>query len=389
MTRRTKIVAVGVVLAIGTGLTFVFRPSRLPVETAKVHRGTLQEVSEEEGKTRIHDHYIVAATVGGKLRRLNLHAGDLVSSNQVLAWIDPAPIDPRESAVLEARLRAARAAKQQADALAAKAQVSYSQAETDITRARELHVSGIISRETFDRALTSHKSARQELEAAQAAVESAGSHIQEAESALMVYESNRNDMPTQLRAPSSGRVLRIMEQSERVVAPGTPIVEIGYTPRLEIVADFLTREAVRIRPGMPVSVSDWGGDAPLRAHVRTVEPGAFTKVSALGVEEQRANVICDFDEGSEGLQDAYHVYVKVTTWQAPDVTVAPSSSVFRSGNDWAVFLVRDGKARKTLVKFGHRGEQEWEVLSGLTADDEVIIHPGAAVTDGALVTPVS
>jgi HlyD family secretion protein len=193
-------------------------------------------------------------------------------------------------------------------------------------------------------------------------------------------------LPTQVRTPTDGPVLKLFEQSERVVPSGAPIVEIGFTPRLEVASDFLTREAVRIRSGMPVLITDWGGDKPLRGHVRIVEPGAFTKVSALGVEEQRANVICDFDQHPDGLQDAYHLNVRVITWQNPSALAVPSGAVFRSGEEWAVFAVRKNKASMTLLKIGHKGEQDWEVLDGLNAGEQVIVHTATQLSDGVRVT---
>jgi len=182
-----------------------------------------------------------------------------------------------------------------------------------------------------------------------------------------------------------GRILRLLELSERVVVAGTPIIEIGYTPRLEVVADFLTQDAVKISPGMAAIIDDWGGDRPLRARVRMVEPGAFAKISALEVEEQRANVVLDFLEGSDKLEDAYRVEVRVITWENPEVLKVPSSAVFRSQKDWSVFKLDNGKVRKTIVQLGHRGTFELEVLQGLVDGDIVITHPSADIKDGVRV----
>ena len=173
--------------------------------------------------------------------------------------------------------------------------------------------------------------------------------------------------------------------ASQCAVPGTPILEIGYTPRLEIVADFLTRDAVRIRPGMPARITDWGGDTPIPAQVRMIEPGGFTKISALGVEEQRVNVICDFTGDSHGMEDGYHVGTRVIVWAGKDVLLVPSSAVFRSSADWAVFTLKNGRARKTIVQIGHRGDVHWEAKSGLQLGDHVITHPSADVDDGARV----
>lgn len=382
MRGRTRIITGIAVLLLTAGLALVFRPSPVTVETASIRRGHLQEIVEEEGKTRMHDHFVLAATVTGQLRRVDLHAGDYVQSGQPVAWIDPTPIDPRQRAVLEARLNAALAAQQQADALAGRTQAEYKQTKEDLARGHELFKQGIISKEAFDKAVTLEEATSKQLQAAASGAQSAAYQVEEAKSALLVYQSGRSDLPTAVISPVSGRILKLIEQSERVVSPGTPIAEIGYTPRLEIVSDFLTRDAVRIKPGMAAKITDWGGDSPIPARVRMVESGAFTKISALGVEEQRVNVICDFEGDPQSLQDAYHVEVQVILWDAADVLLVPSSAVFRSGNEWAVFTVRNGKAYVAPIEIGHRGQSQWEVIDGLQAGNLVITHPSAGVKDG-------
>jgi HlyD family secretion protein len=385
MKRRTQFALLVVALLIAAGVVMLFRPSPIPVQIVQVQRGPLQEIVEEEGKARMHDHFIVAATVNGTLKRVDLHAGDHVRAGQTLAWFDPAPIEPRLTAVLEARLKSTRAAQQQAEALAGRAKADAAQAEKDLTRARELYQHGIVSTEALDKATTLDEAARKQLQASLSGVESAEHQVEEIQAALLVQQNGNSNLPTAVTSPVDGRVLRLIEQSERVVGPGTPIMEIGYSPRLEIVADFLTRDAVRIRPGMPAAITDWGGDTSIPARVRMVEPGAFTKISALGVEEQRVNVICDFTGDTHALQDGYHVETRVIVWEGKDVLLVPSSAVFRSSGDWAVFAVKDGRARKTIVQIGHRGEVNWEVREGLQPGDHVIAHPSAEVDDGVKV----
>jgi HlyD family secretion protein len=362
----------------------IFRTKPVPVETASIHRGNLQEIVEQEGKTRMHDHFVLAAQVAGKLRRIDLHAGDVVHEDDTVAWIDPAPIDPRQHAVLEARLHAAIAAQQQAEALAARSQAEYEQTEKDLARGQELYKQGVISKETKDRAETLEMAMSKQLRAAKSGAESAAFQVEEAKSALLVYQ-DRGDLPTPVLSPVGGRVLKLLEQSEKVVGTGTPILEIGYTPRLEAVADFLTRDAVKIRPLMAAMITDWGGESPIQARVRTVEPGAFTKISALGVEEQRVNVICDFVGDPQNLEDAYHVEVQVIIWDGKDVLRVPSSAVFRSGESWSAFVVRNGVARQIPLKIGHQGETYWEVLEGLQVGDDVVVHPNADVKDAVRV----
>jgi HlyD family secretion protein len=386
MKKRTRGIALIVTLLLMAALAFVFRPSRVPVETEVIRTGHLQEIIEEEGKARMHDHFVLAAMVSGQLRRVDLHAGDNVKAGQTVAWIDPAPIDPRQRAVLEARVHAAQATKQQADAVAERVQAEYRQTEEDLARNKELYRHGIISKEAMDKVSTLAEITSRQRVGAEAGAQSAAYQVEETQSALLVYGQDRADLPSSILSPVSGRILRLIEQSEKVVSAGTPIVEIGYSPRLEVVADFLTRDAVRIKPGMPAMFTDWGGDKPIPARVRMVEPGAFTKISALGVEEQRVNVLCDFAGSPETLKDAYHVEVQVIVWEAPDVLLVPSSAVFRLGNEWMVFTVRDGVAHSSPLQIGHRGENQWEVIKGLRVGDVVITHPGADVKDKARVS---
>jgi HlyD family secretion protein len=385
MKKRTMFITVLAVLLVITGLVLAFRPKPLTVETAAVVRGRLQETVEEEGKTRMHDHFVLAAPVAGKLRRIELHAGDSVRAGQVITFIDPLPIEPRQTAVLQAHLDATQAAQREADDLVGQTQAQSEQANIDLERTRKLFDQRVTSKEAFDRANSLASSTAKQLDAAKSRAKAAASQVVEAQAALLTQTSGRSDLPAPVASPVGGRILRLLELSERVVVAGTPIVEIGYAPRLEVVADFLTQDAVKISPGMGAIIDDWGGDKPLRARVRIVEPGAFTKISALGVEEQRANVVLDFLEGSDKLEDAYRVEVRVITWESPDVLKVPSSAVFRSGTSWAVFRIEKGLARKTLVQLGHRGTFEIEVIQGFAAGDTVITHPSADIKDGVRV----
>ncbi|HEY6967951.1 MAG TPA: efflux RND transporter periplasmic adaptor subunit [Candidatus Angelobacter sp.] len=382
MKRRNRILFTTAALVIAGGLFMALRPKPITVQTAAVSAGPLQQTLDEEAKTRMHDHFVMAASVAGKLRRIELHAGDPVRAGQIIAWVDPTPIDPRETAVLQARLAAARATQQQADAEVGRAKAENDQAALDLERTRKLFEQGVASKESCDKAVNLAAATGKQLEAATSKAQSAAYQVKEAHAALMSRASDHPSAPVPIQSPVSGRVLRLLEQSERVVTAGTPLVEIGYTPKLEIVADYLTRDAVQISPGMDALIEDWGGDKALRARVRTVEPGGFTKISALGVEEQRANVVLDFVDGSDKLADAYRVEVRVITWQAPNVLKVPSSAVFRSGEEWALFIVRNGVAHQTTVKLGHRGAAETEVMQGVTTGDSVIIHPSAEVKEG-------
>jgi len=367
------------------GVIVAFRPASILVETATVKKGPLQEVVSEEGKTRMHDHFVVAATVSGKLRRVDLHPGDAVHAGDIVAWLDPAPIDPRNIAMLEARLEATRAVQQEANSLVGRAEAEHHQATADLERTRALWAEGVTSKESLDKAATLASSAAMQFEAAKSRAQSAAYQVEEARSALLSHGADPSAMPVPIRCPIDGRVLKVLEQSERVVPSGTPIIEIGHSPKMEIVADFLTRDAVQIASGMDALIADWGGDKALRARVRVVEPGGFTKISALGVEEQRANVVLDFVDISDRLADGYRVEVKIIIWQDSNVLKIPASAVFRSGENWAAFTVRNGIARRTQVQLGHRGDFEMELLSGVSAGDQIILHPSTNVEDGTRV----
>lgn len=388
MTKRSIIIGIAAASATTLLLFAIFRPAPISVEISKVQHGDLEEMVEQEGKTRMHDHFVLAAEVAGRLRRIDLHAGDAVRAGETVAWIDPTPIEPRQRAVLEARLNAAISTQLQAHALAARAQAEYDQAAKDLARGKELYQHGIVSKDAFEKANTIETAALKQLHAAESASQAAAFQVEEVRSALLVY-TDRSDLPTPVITPVDGRVLRLFEPSEKIVSPGSPILEIGYTPRLEIVADFLTRDAVKIRPGMPARVTDWGGGSSLAARVRTIEPGAFTKISALGVEEQRVNVICDFTSDPQNLEDAYHLELQVILWKGHNVLLVPSSAVFRYGQEWATFVIEKGRAHRMPLRIGHQGEINWEVLSGLNIGDHVIVHPSAAVADGIRVHPIS
>lgn len=385
MKRRNKIALAIVAAVVVVGLVLAFRPKAISVEMVAIKKGSIQETLDEEGKTRMHDRFILASAVAGKLRRIQLHAGDHLRSGEVLAWIDPAPIEPRQTAVLQARLEVARAAKREADALVGHAQAQHDQAASDLTRSKKLFDQGVSSKESLEKADSLAAASAKQLEAARSREQAAAHQVEEATAALMNEGDNHESVPVAVRSPIDGRILRLLEQSEKVLAPGTPIAEIGYTPKLEIVADFLTADAVKIHPGMDAIIEDWGGDRPLHARVRVVEPGAFTKISALGVEEQRVNVILDFTEDSANLADAYRVEVRVITWEDSDALSVPASAVFRTNEKWAVFRVSTGLAHRTLVKLGHQGSYETEVLEGLNVGDLIILHPSPDVQEGARV----
>jgi len=380
-----KLVLVAAVAGIAVLLALAFRPAALDVDIAAVQRGALQETLEQEGKTRMHDSFVLASPVAGRLKRIELHAGDPVKVGEIVATIDPVPLEPQQRAALEARLQTAQELEREAAARVQRAEADSSQAKADLERATKLAAEGVIAREALEKAQTADKTANKELDAALFKSKAAASQVEEAKAALLATAAQdpAGIKTVYLRSPVPGRILRLIEQSERVVGQGTPVVSIGYTPRLEIVADYLTTDAVKISPGMPALIEEWGGSKPIVARVRLVEPGAFTKISALGVEEQRVNVVLDFVSAPEQLGDAYRVEVRVITWQSPSVLKVSLSALFRRGDDWNVFIAETDRASRRNVKIGHRSDLEAEVLDGLREGERVIVHPGNELTDAS------
>ncbi|HET8888516.1 MAG TPA: HlyD family efflux transporter periplasmic adaptor subunit [Candidatus Angelobacter sp.] len=381
---KRALILVATVAGIAVLLALAFRPSALDVDVATVRRGPLQETLEQEGKTRMHDSFVLASPVAGRLKRIEIHAGDPVKAGQIVATIDPVPLEPQQRAALEARLQTAKELEREAAARVQRAEADNSQARSDLERATKLAAQGVIAREALEKAQTADKTATKELDAALFKSKAAAFQVEEARAALLAVAPDPAAIkPVYLRSPVPGRVLRLIEQSERVVSQGTPVVSIGYTPRLEIVADYLTTDAVKINSGMPALIEEWGGSNPIPARVRLVEPGAFTKISALGVEEQRVNVVLDFVSAHEQLGDAYRVEVRVITWQSPSVLKVPLSALFRRGDDWNVFIAGKDRASRRTVKIGHRSDLEAEVLDGLREGEQVIVHPGNELSDAS------
>jgi HlyD family secretion protein len=391
--RPRRLVVAATLLAAIALVVVVLRPAPLALVVAPVVRGPLAVTVDEEGETRVRDRFVVAAPVSGRLDRIRLDEGDRVAAGDVLAKMNPLPLDPRTQAEAAARLEAAEAAKREADARVEQARAALEQAEREAKRARHLARAGTISKEEREHAELEEVTRGKELEAALFAARAADYNVQAARAALLAPGTAARAVTCddgaegclEIRAPVNGRVLRVLEESERVVNVGAPLLEIGDPRALEIVVDVLSTDAVKVRPGAPVFVEEWGGEHPLRAHVRLVEPSGFTKVSALGVEEQRVNVIADFDDDPGALGDGYRLEARIVVWQSDDVLKTPASSLFRHGSDWNVFAVEDGRARRRTVEVGHGNAFEFEVKGGLDVGDRVILHPSDLVYDGVRV----
>lgn len=370
-----------------------FWPKPVLVETAAVSRAPLTVRVSEEGKTRIRNRYVVAAAVAGRMRRVPLKPGDEVKAGEtVLTVIEPvaAPLlDPRarEQAEAEVSMREA-AGKQAAQSLAA-ARAALQLAESERARVRSVGRSGTVSGTERDRAEGEALIKAAEVRAIEFSMQVNDFRLAQARAALTRPEVGTAGGVVEVKSPVSGRVLKVLQESEMVVTPGLPILEVGDPQDLEVEAEILSRDAVAIQPGDSVEIEQWGGEAPLTGRVRRIEPAAFTKISALGVEEQRVIVLCDLVDpppAARALGDRFRVEVRVAIWHSDDVMVMPAGALFREGNVWKTFVYRGGKALATTVIAGRSDGRLTEVLAGLEVGTEVLLHPPDAVKDGTRVT---
>ena len=377
-----RLVWSGVGIALIAGGWLLLRPDPVVVETARVERGPVSVTIDEGGETRVRDRYVVDAPVTGRLRRVELREGDVVEKGGVVAQLDPAPLDTRTREEGEARLEAALDAERVARASLERARAAQEQADRERERAVQLFQQGLVASETRERTELSAQAARKELEAAGFRARSA---VHEVEMARAAITPRLDGGTVVVKAPASGRVLRVDEPNERVVLAGTPVVEIGDPTDLEVVADLLSSDAVRVAIGDTVEIGEWGGDSTLVGIVRLIEPSAFTKTSALGVEEQRVNVVATVPNPPPALGDRFHVTVRIVLWHAPDVLRVPRGAVFRSGADWVVFVLRDGVVARRVVDVGQRGGEFFEVRGGLVEGDAVVMYPDERIRDGVRV----
>lgn len=378
---------ISAVLVLALGL-LAFLPSPVEVDVARASRGPLTVTVDEEGEARAHDRYIVAAPVAGRLQRIELHEGDLVAQGQLLASIFPLPLGVREHEEAAARIQTAQALSREADERVEQARTEYTQARRDRERAEQLVEDGVVSRQSFEHARNAEITAAKEFEAARFKAAAAASEVAVAKAALVALEAGQEGgRVIKLRSPVRGPVLRINEQSERVVAAGTPLLTLGDPNRLEFVVDLLSTDAVKVKPGATVLLEDWGGEITIRARVRLVEASAFTKVSALGIDEQRVNIIGDFVDPPGPLGDGYRVQARIVVWEADNVLKVASSALFRHEERWSVFVVEDGRAYRRDVEVGHRNQFEAEILSGLQDGALIILHPTSQIEDGSRVNP--
>ncbi|QWG13306.1 HlyD family efflux transporter periplasmic adaptor subunit [Bradyrhizobium sediminis] len=394
----------GLALMLG-GLVWFGWPRPVAVDLAAVTRGRLAVTVDDEGKTRVRHIYTVSAPIAGKVLRISLpsgdrgisrHVGDVVMADEtvvaVMQPMTPGFIDVRSREELEAAVASADAAAKQAEADVRRLQAALDFSRTELQRAQALARTQTISTQALDKA-------KFEVETSEAALVSAKAQLEVRQftrtslAARLIDPMNLTAPANpaccvQIKAPVTGRILRIIQDSEAVVQAGTPLIDIGDPADLEVVADLLSTDAVQIKVGAPVRIDGWGG-APMQGRVVRVDPAGFVKVSALGIEEQRVRTTIDFTDPPDTwsrLGHDYRVIVHVTVWNAEDVLRVPVGALFRQGDDWAVFAVKDGRASPTVVSIGHRNGRIAEILSGLSAGDRVILHPSDRIRKGV---PVS
>lgn len=364
-------------------------PNPVPVEIETVARGPMRVTVDARGETRVRERFAITAPVSGRVSRIDLREGAVIAEGEQVATIAPAPIDPRQREEAEARVSAAEATVREALAAVASAEAAHQLARNERERAERLVREGVASEQLLDQLQTSQERARRELEAARQRLSTARANLAAARAVLVTPESSTPQSVVAVRSPAAGRVFRIPERSERVVAAGEPILEIGDARTLELVIDVLSEDAVRIRPGNRVIIDQWGGDRPLEGTVRLVEPSAFTKISALGIEEQRVNVIAELQEAPPELGDAYRIEAKIVVWESPEVLKVPISALARAEEGWSVFVEDDGRAIRRPIEIGQRNPLEAEVLEGVEEGTPVIVHPSLEVENGVRVRVLS
>ncbi len=373
-------------------------PKAVSVEVAVVTRGPLVVTVDEEGMTRVKQRYVVTAPVAGHLRRIDWKAGAMVEAGKTpLAIIEAGAadfLDGRAQAQAEARVRAAEAARDGAAAQLARGEAAARMFNTDFERVKLLRDQKVLSAQEYDVSRMRAETATQDARTAVFAAKVAEFELQQAHALLIrgsgpmstdSDESRGSSKPLIVTSPISGRILRVMQESARIVPAGFALLEIGDPTDLEVRIEVLSRDGVAIKPGSRVLLEQWGGAEPLIAQVRHIEPAAFTKISALGVEEQRVYVIADFAEGADRrarLGDSFRVEARIVVWEKSDTLRVPAGALFERNGKWFAFVIDGGRARRNEVLVGHSNGTQTEVLEGLAEGQRVIIYPGDKVTEG-------
>lgn len=392
---RRLILAIAV-LALLAGVVWAFLPRPVEVEVASIAPRTIQVIVAEEGEARIREVFTISATIGGKLRRIDLHAGDPVFAQKtVVAVIGPAApalLDARARSVAEATRSAARSAVDLAVAQMAQAEAALEFKAAEAVRSRALFERSAISQRVLDTATLEQRTAQAAFDSAKANLAVRQRELESTEAVLGTGDPyGAEACCLDIIAPVSGRVLRVLTENEQVVLPGTPIMEIGNPGNLEVTVDLLSRDAVRVRVGSDAQITGWGG-ASIAARVERIEPSARTRVSALGIDEQRVRVILNLRGDPADwrlLGNGFRVIAQINLWEGDGVLSVPVGALFRDGSDWATYVVQDGRAQLQIITLGERNESFAQVLSGVKAGDQVILHPSDRVADGAAVSSPS
>lgn len=363
-------------------VVIVMRPSPLGVEVGQVTFRPLTITVEEQGRTRARDPYIVAAPISGRLLRSELDEGDKVSRGQIIARIALAPDDRRTLAIYQAELTAAQARHAAGEAALMEAQSAFSRALKEEERRGELFKSNLISSEEMDTYRQQTDVAEARLRSVQASLEASAAEVESARSRLLGMDADSEEAVHQVSSPVDGTIYRSFEDSERVVQAGTSLYAISNDDRLEIVIDLLTQDAVQVEPEDPILISGWGGEQTLSARVSYVEPEAFTKVSALGVEEQRVNVIAELLETPETLGAGYRIEAAIVIWEQENVLTVPVSAVFQRGDSWHTFVAQNGKVELRPLQLGRRNRDFAQVIGGIEEGELVILYPSDLVSEG-------
>jgi HlyD family secretion protein len=383
---KNKRLIAGIVIVLGI-VAMAMWPESIEVNAARVERGSMQVTLDEDGETRIRDKFVVSAPVAGRLQRIELEPGDaVVRGKTVVARVTTADaplLDPRMRGELEAAVDAARAAVGQAQAGRDRAAAELTRARTTLQRQQELMKAGAVAADSLDAAETAVATAGDAHKAAEFTVSRAEYELKLARARLQA--PSPGGRASEIVAPVSGVVLKRLRESESVVPVGEPLLEIGEPSRIEIVADFLSTDAVRIQTGAPVLIEGWGGSHPLEGRVRRIEPAGFMKVSALGVEEQRVNVLIDFEDtaAASRLGDGYRVEVRVIVWRGDDVVKVPVGGLFRRGTGWAAFIIEGEHVKLQPVELDQRNDVDAQVVKGLSPGQTIVLHPPDTLTDGA------
>lgn len=394
------LIAAGIITAL---VILALKPKAVEVDAATIVRGAMRLTVDEDGKTSVRQRYRIFAPLAGKLSRITLESGDAVKQGEVLAILDPETptlLDPRARAQGEAAVRAAEAAVASALTQLEARSVEAAQRKKAFERTKTLNERGNLSDAEFEQSESAYLAAKHAREAAASAAEIARYELEQAKAALRRFDdvdetptpdSETPDSPGfSIRAPIDGVVLGIENKSARLVQSGAPLLEIGDPDALEMRIDVLSQEAVSIKPGQRVIVEHWGGANPLEGRVRRIEPSAYTKVSALGVDEQRVDVIADFTaplpDGAT-LADGYRIEARIVIWETDDAVQVPAGALFREGDQWAVYKIDGDRARLKRIEVGRNNGEVAEVLAGLEAGDRVLLHPGDRIAENTLVAP--